>query len=100
MTVRDIRLFGDPVLKSVCDEVKVFDEKLALLAEDLLDTTTKLSGRAGVAAGGGARRRAASRAVNRTGIRHVGPGGARGAKQLPATAKNFRQMLKQRNGGR
>ena len=50
MTVRDIRLFGDPVLKSVCDEVRVFDDKIALLAEDLLDTTTKLSGRAGVAA--------------------------------------------------
>ena len=50
MAVRDIRLFGDPVLKSVCDEVKIFDDKLSLLAEDLLDTTTKLSGRAGVAA--------------------------------------------------
>ncbi|MEN9715470.1 MAG: hypothetical protein RJA35_937 [Actinomycetota bacterium] len=50
MTVREIRLFGDPVLKSVCDEVKVFDAKLEQLAEDLLDTTTKISGRAGVAA--------------------------------------------------
>ncbi|MEN9736796.1 MAG: hypothetical protein RJA26_29 [Actinomycetota bacterium] len=50
MAVREIRLFGDPVLKSVCDPVTVFDQKLADLAVDLLDTTTKISGRAGVAA--------------------------------------------------
>jgi peptide deformylase len=50
MAVREIRLFGDPVLKSVCDPVKVFDEGLAQLAQDLLDTTTQISGRAGVAA--------------------------------------------------
>lgn len=50
MTVREIRLFGDPVLKSVCDPVTVFDDKLAVLAQDLIDTTTKISGRAGVAA--------------------------------------------------
>ena len=50
MAVREIRLFGDPVLKSVCDPVTVFDQKLADLALDLLDTTTKISGRAGVAA--------------------------------------------------
>ncbi|MEN9748862.1 MAG: hypothetical protein RLZZ603_1554 [Actinomycetota bacterium] len=50
MTVREIRLFGDPVLKSVCDPVKVFDAKIAELAEDLLETTTQISGRAGVAA--------------------------------------------------
>ena len=50
MTVREIRLFGDPVLKSVCDPVKVFDSKIAELALDLLETTTLISGRAGVAA--------------------------------------------------
>ena len=50
MTVREIRLFGDPVLKSVCDPVVHFDQTLALLAQDLLDTTTQISGRAGVAA--------------------------------------------------
>ena len=50
MAVREIRLFGDPVLKSVCDPVVNFDHKLADLAADLLDTTTKISGRAGVAA--------------------------------------------------
>lgn len=50
MTIRDIRLFGDPVLKSVCDQVVTFDAQTELLAQDLLDTTTKLPGRAGVAA--------------------------------------------------
>ena len=50
MTVRDIRLFGDPVLKSICDPVRVFDSKLEALAADLLQTTTEISGRAGVAA--------------------------------------------------
>lgn len=50
MTVREIRLFGDPVLKTVCDPVKVFDSKISELAQDLLETTTLVSGRAGVAA--------------------------------------------------
>ncbi len=49
MTVRDIRLFGDPVLKTVSDPISHFDEKAHALIEDLLDTT-KLPGRAGVAA--------------------------------------------------
>jgi len=49
MAVREIRLFGDPVLKSPCDEVRAFDAKLEALAQDLLDTTL-LPGRAGVAA--------------------------------------------------
>lgn len=48
MSVREIRLFGDPVLKSVCDKVQ--DPGLvATLVQDLLDTTS-LPGRAGVAA--------------------------------------------------
>ena len=49
MTVRDIRLFGDPVLKTVSDPISNFDDKTKALIEDLLDTT-KLPGRAGVAA--------------------------------------------------
>jgi peptide deformylase len=49
MTVRDIRLFGDPVLKTVCRPVSVFDAAARSLAQDLIDTT-KLPGRAGVAA--------------------------------------------------
>ena len=49
MTVREIRLFGDPVLKTVSDSISNFDDKTNSLIEDLLDTT-KLPGRAGVAA--------------------------------------------------
>lgn len=49
MSVRAIRLYGDPVLKSVCDPIGNFDEKAKALIEDLIDTT-KEPGRAGVAA--------------------------------------------------
>ncbi len=49
MAVREIRLFGDPVLKTVSDPISTFDAKTLALIEDLLDTT-KLPGRAGVAA--------------------------------------------------
>lgn len=49
MAVRQIRLYGDPVLSSKCDLVKEFDDKTKALVEDLIDTT-KEPGRAGVAA--------------------------------------------------
>ena len=49
MTVRDIRLFGDPVLRSPCDPVRIGARGNAGLVEDLLDTV-RLPGRAGVAA--------------------------------------------------
>ena len=48
MSVREIRLFGDPVLKTVCDKVQD-PGSVATLVQDLLDTTS-LPGRAGVAA--------------------------------------------------
>ena len=48
MSVREIRLFGDPILKSPTVEVADFGS-VASLVQDLLDTTS-LSGRAGVAA--------------------------------------------------
>jgi peptide deformylase len=48
LSVREIRLFGDPVLKSRCAEVVDF-QKVAPLIQDLIDTTS-LPGRAGVAA--------------------------------------------------
>lgn len=38
MAIRDIRLFGDPALTSRAEEITVFDERLARLAGDLLDT--------------------------------------------------------------
>ncbi len=49
LTVRAIRLFGDPVLRTPTTAVTVFDARVAALAVDLLDTVG-LPGRAGVAA--------------------------------------------------
>ncbi|WP_396598716.1 peptide deformylase [Frigoribacterium sp. R86507] len=49
MSVRPIRLFGDPVLRSTSDPVTIGDPRLASLVEDLLDTVRE-PGRAGVAA--------------------------------------------------
>src|SRR5690606_8577444 len=49
MAVRDIRVFGDPVLRTVCDPVVIGAATTARLVEDLLDTV-QLPGRAGVAA--------------------------------------------------
>ena len=49
MSVRPIRLFGDPVLRSPSDPVRVGDARLSSLVDDLLDTVRE-PGRAGVAA--------------------------------------------------
>ena len=51
MTERQIRLFGDPVLRSKADPVTAEpgDARIKALAEDLIDTVTP-PGRAGVAA--------------------------------------------------
>lgn len=49
MAERAIRLFGDPVLRSVCDPVRVGDARASALIDDLLDTV-RLPGRAGLAA--------------------------------------------------
>ncbi len=49
MAVREIRLYGDPVLKTSCDLVVAFDHKTEAIVADLLETT-QLPGRAGVAA--------------------------------------------------
>jgi peptide deformylase len=49
MAERSIRLFGDPVLRSVCDPVRPGDPRARQLVADLLDTV-RLPGRAGVAA--------------------------------------------------
>ncbi|MFM9921146.1 peptide deformylase [Lacisediminihabitans sp. H27-G8] len=48
MTERQIRIFGDPVLKTVSDPIRPTDDVTGLVA-DLLDTV-KIPGRAGVAA--------------------------------------------------
>lgn len=49
MTVRPIRIYGDPVLRSVSDPIGEITPAIRQLVEDLVDTT-KLPGRAGVAA--------------------------------------------------
>lgn len=49
MTVREIRLFGDPVLKTVSDSIKEIDDRVKSLITDLIETT-QVPGRAGVAA--------------------------------------------------
>jgi len=48
LSVREIRLFGDPILKTKCEPVIDFEAAKTLI-QDLLDTT-QLPGRAGVAA--------------------------------------------------
>jgi peptide deformylase len=49
MSVRALRLIGDPVLRTASDPVTRFDDALAGLVEDLLDTVAE-PGRAGLAA--------------------------------------------------
>jgi len=49
MAVREIRVFGDPVLRTVCDPVTIGNDATSRLVTDLLDTV-RLPGRAGVAA--------------------------------------------------
>lgn len=49
MTVRPIRLFGDPVLRAVSAPIEQLDEGTRALVRDLIDTV-ELPGRAGVAA--------------------------------------------------
>ena len=49
MTVRELRLLGDPVLRTECDPVTCFDDALGRLVDDLLENVL-LPGRAGLAA--------------------------------------------------
>jgi peptide deformylase len=49
MSVREIRLFGDPVLRSICSPVNVGTPGTARLVDDLIDTVN-VPGRAGLAA--------------------------------------------------
>ncbi len=50
MTMRPIRLLGDPVLRTPADPVATFDDELRHLVTDLTDTLLGAPGRAGVAA--------------------------------------------------
>ncbi|TFD77894.1 peptide deformylase [Cryobacterium sp. Sr8] len=49
MPERQIRLLGDPVLKTVSDPIVIVDDRVRALVTDLLDNV-RLPGRAGVAA--------------------------------------------------
>jgi peptide deformylase len=49
VTERQIRLFGDPVLKTVSDPVSEIDDRVRALIDDLIDSV-RPPGRAGVAA--------------------------------------------------
>jgi len=49
MSMREIRCFGDPVLKTPCDPITVFDKRIKQLVSDLMDTVDA-PGRAGLAA--------------------------------------------------
>lgn len=49
MAVREIRLFGDPVLRTVCTPIGDIDDGVRALVADLIDSV-ELPGRAGVAA--------------------------------------------------
>ncbi|MBE0595972.1 MAG: peptide deformylase, partial [Desulfuromonadales bacterium] len=50
MAVRDIVLYPDPILKTVCPPVTVFDETVDQLVQDLLDTMIAAGHSVGVAA--------------------------------------------------
>ncbi len=49
MTIRELRYLGDPILRTRCEPVTRFDDALAKLITDLLDTVRE-PGRAGLAA--------------------------------------------------
>ncbi|MDG4800801.1 peptide deformylase [Micromonospora sp. WMMD980] len=50
MTMRPIRIIGDPVLRTPSEPVTTFDAELRALVQDLMDTLLGAPGRAGVAA--------------------------------------------------
>ena len=49
MAYRDIRIIGDPVLRTQCEWITDIDESVKALVEDLLETVDE-DGRAGLAA--------------------------------------------------
>ena len=49
MAMRDIRIIGDPVLRTPCDPITTIDDRVRSLVEDLLETVDH-DGRAGLAA--------------------------------------------------
>lgn len=71
MTVRDIRLVGDPVLRTVCDPIRDITDGVRQLVRDLEDTVDD-EGRAGVAANQiGSTLRAFSYRLEEHGVGHI-----------------------------
>ncbi|MBC9944841.1 peptide deformylase [Leucobacter sp. cx-328] len=48
MAIREIRVFGDPVLRTVCTPIETIDEGVRAMVQDLVDTVA-FDGRAGLA---------------------------------------------------
>lgn len=44
MTIREIKILGDPILRTPAEEVSEFDEEIQALAEDMLETMYRASG--------------------------------------------------------
>ena len=44
MALRNIRQFGDPVLRKECKEIKIVTPRIRILAEDMLDTMYSANG--------------------------------------------------------
>lgn len=49
MAIRDIRIIGDPILRTPCEEITMIDDHVKMLVEDLLEGVD-MDGRAGLAA--------------------------------------------------
>ena len=49
MAIRDIRIIGDPILRTPCEEITTIDDHVKMLVEDLLEGVD-MEGRAGLAA--------------------------------------------------
>lgn len=49
MAIRDIRVIGDPILRTPCEEITTIDNHVKMLVEDLLEGVD-MEGRAGLAA--------------------------------------------------
>lgn len=49
MAIRDIRVIGDPILRTPCEEIREIDDSVKSLVEDLLEGVD-MEGRAGLAA--------------------------------------------------
>ena len=49
MAIREIRIIGDPILRTPCEWITDIDDKVKSLVEDLLEGVA-LEGRAGLAA--------------------------------------------------